>query len=70
MIDLLAAKSNSADVLISLAKLHLSNDEWGRARMVVEEAIGRGNLSDEVEAFDLLQEIDHRLGLKVDIPAQ
>ena len=57
MIDALTMKSASGDLYVNLAKLHLSNHEWGLARRAVESGLEKGELSDFAEARRLLGEI-------------
>ena len=64
MLEHLAARSHSGDLLISLAKSHLADNEWGMARISIERAISRGNLSDYPQALSLLEEVNQRLGIR------
>ena len=57
MIDALTMKLVSGDLYVNLAKLHLSNHEWGLARRAIESGLEKGGLSDFAEARRLLREI-------------
>ena len=63
MLELLAKKSSRGDLFVNLARQHLLNHEWGLARMAVEDALARGQLSDFELVRSLQAEIDDRLGL-------
>jgi hypothetical protein len=61
MIELLAKKADSGDIFVSIAALHMSNDEWGRARAAIVQALHKGGLSDQSRALDLFEDINRRL---------
>jgi len=63
MIEEIARKAHSGDVFVSLAALHLSNNEWGRAKTAIDHAVRKGRLSDRNRAFSLLKEINDKLGI-------
>ena len=63
MLELLAKKSSRGDLCVNLARQHLLNHEWGLARMAVEDALARGQLSDFELVRSLQAEIYDRLGL-------
>jgi len=64
MIQLLANKSPSGDLYITLAGRYLADHEWGEAKKVIEQAITKGRLSDPDKAYKLLQVVCTRLGKK------
>jgi hypothetical protein len=64
MIDLIAHKLGSGDMLVNLARRHLVNHEWGAARMALEQGLAKGQLSDNELAGELLLEISQRLGVR------
>jgi len=64
MIELLAKKSSSGDLFISLAQRHLANHDWGMARKCIEDGIAQGHLSNRDQALTLLEDITHRLGYR------
>lgn len=68
MIELLSRKSTSGDLLISLARHHLENHEWGLARLAVEDGLARGHLSDPDLAHELLQDVARRMGVNLRVP--
>lgn len=63
MIEELAKKVHSGDVFVGLAALHLSNNEWGRAKTAIDQALRKGGLSDQNRAISLLEDINGRLGI-------
>lgn len=63
MIDLLASKTGNGDLLINLASRQLENHEWGMARLTIEQALERGNISDRERARQLLQDTCRRMGI-------
>ena len=62
MIKLLAKKSDKGELSLNLARHHLSNHEWGLARIAIENAIATGRLSEPDQAFQLLADIHHKMG--------
>jgi hypothetical protein len=64
MLDLLCRKSSSGDLDVNLARRHLANHEWGRARMTLERALDKGRLSEPETVSTLLQEVCDRLGVR------
>lgn len=63
MIDLLSKKVRGGDMYIFIARQHLDNQEWGRARMALENGIAKGRLSEPDKASALLQDTYTRLGI-------
>ncbi|MCB1696090.1 MAG: hypothetical protein H6987_03515 [Pseudomonadales bacterium] len=68
MIDLLSRNARSGDIYINIALLHLENQEWGRARMALENGISKGRLSEPDKASALLQDTYRRLGIIAKAP--
>ena len=68
MIKLLAKKSDKGELSLNLARHHLSNHEWGLARIAIENAIAKGGLSEADYAFELLADIHHKMGTVVAAP--
>lgn len=69
MIDLLSKKVRSGDIYINIALQHLLNQEWGRARMALENGISKGQLSEPDKAIALLQDTNRRLGISAKVPS-
>jgi uncharacterized protein HemY len=66
MLDLLAKKCRGGDLYVSLASLHLHNNEWGKAKIAIERAFEKGNLVDHASAVRLLIDVNSRLGVRYD----
>jgi hypothetical protein len=63
VLDLVAKKASSGDVGINLARQYLLRQEWGLAKMAVEDALTRGCLTEPDVAQLLLDEVHDRLGI-------
>ncbi len=70
MIELLSRRCHSGDLCINLARRHLGNNEWGLARMALEEGMARGRLSEPDTARELMKEICQRLNISSAIGEQ
>lgn len=46
MIETLTSKASTGDLYGHIAKLHLSQHEWGKAWQVVDRSLAKGRLSD------------------------
>ena len=64
MIDALTMKLVSGDLYVNLAKLHLTNHEWGLARKAIDSGLAKGELSDLAEARRLSREISCLLSVE------
>lgn len=63
MIDLLAKKTATGDLYIDMAVRHLAAHEWGQAKLAIERAIAKGQLSDPHKAQNLLRNVCTKLGV-------
>jgi len=61
MLEVLAKKCRSGDLSIALAERHVSNHEWGLARIAVEQALTKGHLANPGHANQLLKDILRRI---------
>ena len=61
MIDLLANKTVSGDLYITLAEQLLFKDEWGLAMLALERGLNKGKLTFPEKAYRLRHEIDQRI---------
>ena len=68
VIDMLARKSQSGQLCINKARMHLARHEWGLARIALEDGLSKGGLHDHTEVEELLRDILGRLhhGLQAD----
>ena len=64
MLDWICRKSCSGDVDVNLAKRHLAAHEWGQARIALERALAKGQLSEPQRARILLQDVCERMAVK------
>ena len=64
MIEILSRRSRSGDLCINLARRYLMANEWGMARLAVQEGLARGRLSEPDQASALMEEICRRLGIQ------
>lgn len=62
MLEMMARKSFHGDLYLSLAEQHLSRNEWGLARIALEQALRKGSLIRPDRAERLREEIGDRLG--------
>jgi len=65
MIELLSKRTVSGDLFVNLAKHHLQLHEWGLARIAIENAIERGELSEPRRAHKLKRAIERSLGISL-----
>lgn len=72
MIELVARKVSSGDIYISKSRAHLDKNEWGMAYLSLQQALKKGNLSEEDKAIGLYREICMCLNLapRLDIAAR
>ena len=62
MMDLVAPRIESGEIFVNLARRHIANHEWGRARKAIEQGLAKGGLQNREHAIQLLSEIGKRLG--------
>ena len=65
MIEAIARKSTTGEIFINLARTHLRRNEWGRARIALEEGLSKGCLNNLDEAKEMQKDIYIRLGVKL-----
>ena len=67
MLELAARKSFHGDLFLNLAEQYLSQNEWGLARIALEEGIRKGSFTGPNRAEQLREEISRRLGTAVPV---
>jgi hypothetical protein len=63
MLELIAQKSQTGEVAVNAAAQRLARHEWGQARLLLENALKKGLLSQPEQARAMLTDVHHRLGI-------